>query len=833
MPRPVFFLILACAISACAGPQVSESDSGSYAANGVPPAGPARPSVTSGIRSELDALESNEFLPVIIRLQEKADVRSVAAIQQATDKYQLRQAIAAHLQGFAANSQSEIVSVIEALESDGLVRDVQRLWIANVICLEVTRSAADYLSRFEQVQYIAADSEAPLFLQDTAWGIEHINSPEVWRRAAGDITGRGVVVALLDSGADLQHPDLLDQFWVNQAEDLDNDGRLTRADINGLDDDQNGYVDDVVGWDFETDDYDPSPDLFESGRARGHGTHVAGIIAGNGTGGVITGVSPGARLMVLKIDSQRSAWAAMQYAMTNGADILNASFGWPTSLAPDLATWRDAVDNMTDAGILVVAAAGSGGEAPMVHSPAPGDITTPGRVPRALTVAAVAPPNAQAWLDPVARFSSAGPVSWQNVAGFGDYPYPPGLMKPDLTAPGVNIKSTMIGGSYALKSGSSMAVAHVSGAAALLLEQDPGLLPHEIVSRLRESAWRFTGPNDVRGWGRVDALSAINTETPISDIDLAIDAPNQIWLANSIWIDNDGDGEHDAPVAGMANRVFARIKNLGGQPVGNAEMRFYYASVGTLGQQPIDLTGPQPVDTSPFNYIGSYFVPVIGPAGSIQDTATGVVEWDIPAASDTATHWTIRVEVVTPTPPNRPDVNPDNNSAISNHFSIGVAPGKISTFRFYIYPDPDHPAEPFRLELLRQGLSSEFEIEFSLDGLGIPDATATIRGLAPVQPAELAEFPADIAYSANKTLRLLGDRGQLDQIVLARGEPVLARLVIRAPEADSQVYNNSLYRPRILTVTTSNAFGRFGGLALDFTIDGDAARVDNLIYAQK
>lgn len=833
MQKPSVFLLFILVAAGCAGPATVDETAAYHGAMSMRPSTADESAPTAGIRTRLDALRTNEFLPVIIRLQDKANVRSVVAIRDATDKNELRSATASYLQAYAAESQKDLMTEISALELRSLVKNVQPLWIANVICLESSRSAAEYLSRFEAVEYIAADTEAPLYLQDTAWGVQHINSPEVWRRAAGDITGRGVVVALLDSGADLQHPDLTNRLWINSAEDLDQDGRLTRSDINELDDDGNGYVDDVVGWDFEADDHDPSPDLFESGRAGGHGTHVAGIIAGDGSGGVTTGVAPGSSVMVLKIDSQRSAWAAMQYALTNGAQILNLSFGWPTSLSPDLATWRDAVDNMTDAGILVVTAAGSGGQAPMVHSPAPGDITTPGRVPRALTVGAVAPPKTRAWLDPMAKFSSTGPVSWQAVGGFSDYPFPPGLMKPDLTAPGVNIQSTMVGGSYAVKSGSSMAVAHVSGVAALLLEQEPDLLPHEIVSRLRESSWRFSDPNDVRGWGRVDALSAVNARTQSSDVDLAIDKPNRFWSTESIWFDNNGDGEQDRPIAGMTNRLFARIRNLGDRSVGNAEIRFYFADAGTLGNQSIRQEAPDKADRSPFEYIGSYFVPVVGPSGSLQDTVTGVVEWAAPEYSEDLGNWTIAVEVVTPNPPNKFDVNRENNTAISNHFQIDIVPGMVSAFSFYIYPDPEHPLEPFNLELMRNGLPDEFDVELSIEDFSMAQWAGTIRGFSPVQRVELAEFPADIAYSANNTLKLLGDRGQLQQIVLAGSRPVLARLIIRAPEADSDVYLESLSRLRGLTVNTVSDFGKFGGLALLFNIDEDAARLDNLIYAQK
>jgi len=626
--------------------------------------------VTESVRAKLAGLEPGEFVPAVVHLKQKVDLQSVVAMQTAIGKSERRRAAIAHLQEFAAKEQSNTIGAMAILEAEGLIRNMQPMWLANVICLDVTAEAVEYLSQISAIDYITADAEAPLFLQDTAWGVRHINSPEVWQRTAGGITGNGVVVAVLDSGADLNHPDLAKRFWINSAEDLDGDGRLSQGDKNGLDDDGNGYVDDVIGWDFESTDNDPSPNLFESGRARGHGTHVAGIIAGDGSNGVATGVAPGADLMILKISSQRSVWAAMQYALTNGADILNMSIGWTQSLSPDLGTWRDVVDNLTDAGVFVVAGAGSGGRAPLVHAPAPEDITTPGRVPRAFTVAAAAAPADHAWLDPVARFSSVGPTSWQSVPGFGDYPFPPGLMKPDVTAPGVNIKSTMIGGSYVSKSGTSMAVAHVSGVAALLLEQDPTLLPHDLAFQLRETAWRFSDPNDVRGWGRIDALKAVELRRESFVYDLAINKPNNLWQTESIWIDNDGDGKPDQPIAGINNRVYARIRNLGGEVVGNAEMRFYYASAGTMGGKGIDDVGAVLSDSGVFEYIGSYSVPVIGPARSSQDTVTGAVEWFVPHSTENTTHWSIAVDVVSPNPPNDVEADRSNGSWSGINFSV-------------------------------------------------------------------------------------------------------------------------------------------------------------------
>jgi len=789
--------------------------------------------VAPHLQQQFDTIDSAEFLPVIIRLSEKPRLSSVDSIIAATDKSDRRVAVISHLRQHAYDSQRETLAALFTLQQAALVRNVRPLWVGNVISAEVTAEAIEYLLPITDIESIAADSEAPLFLASTAWGVRRINSEDVWLRPSGSFTGEGVVVAVLDSGADLDHPDLQERFWINPAEDLDGDGRLTRADNNGQDDDGNGFVDDVIGWDFESADNDPSPNLFESGRGGGHGTHVAGIIAGDGSNGIVTGVAPSTSLMILKINSQSSVWTAMQYALANGADIVNLSIGWTRSLSPDLGTWRVVIDNLVDAGVLVVTGSGSGGQAPLTHAPPPNDITTPGGVPRAMTVGALAQPEDLAWLDPVAAFSSGGPTSWQSVEHFADYPFPPGLLKPDISAPGVDITSTMIGGSYQSKSGTSMATAHVSGVAALLLEKDPDLLPHELVFILRETAWRFVNPNNVRGWGRVDALQAINHYYDSSAYDLAISDANEQWFTDSLWIDNDNDGQPDKPVAGVTNRVFARVRNIGAQSVGNAELRFYYTGAGTVSSDGITaLNGKIPQGES-FHYIGSYFAPVIGANGTSQDTVVGSVDWFIPASEDGTNHWSIGVDVVSPNPPNGEEANRGNNVALNNQFNISMFPGEIFTFRFFIHSDPRNPDEAFDLEVVRGGLSQDFDIRLSLDEVAAEKWVERVRGFEPVDADDIAEFPADVAQYVNKSMRLLGNEGQLERIALTGERPVLARLTIRAPDFGSLDYEPTQQQNQILIVNAANGSGVFGGLALNISITPDATPIDKVIYTVK
>ncbi len=265
-------------------------------------------------------------------------------------------------------------------------------------------------------------------------------------RAWGASRGGAVRVAVIDSGVEMAHPDLARNVWTNPGEVAGN----------GVDDDANGFVDDVHGWDFVDDDADPAD-------MNGHGTHVAGILAARGRnriGG--TGVAQKAELMILRVLGRTNAGttddlaAALRYAVANGARVANISLNTAT---PDPAV-ESAIEAANAAGVLVVVSAGN------EHQDLDATPSFPAcaAAPNVLTVAAT---------------DRAG-----RPAGFSNA----GASCVDLAAPGVAIASTRMGGGYESRSGTSMAAPQVAGAAVLLLAARPQLTVAQVRADLVDTA---------------------------------------------------------------------------------------------------------------------------------------------------------------------------------------------------------------------------------------------------------------------------------------------------------------------------------------------------------
>ena len=333
---------------------------------------------------------------------------------------------------------------------------------------------------------------------NNAWYLNKIKAADAW-----DIVREtpNVTIAIIDSGVQISHPDLRENIWINRAE------------IGGdnIDNDNNGYVDDINGWDFVDDIPDPTPkfdsDFSEDGVV--HGTVVAGIAAaaGNNAAGV-TGVTWRAKIMPLRVLNGRGEGdtnkvvRAVDYAILNGADIINFSFvGFDFSSQLNMAIKR-----AYDAGIIVVAAAGNEGEDGLGHSlddkkmyPVCNDGSSENWV---VGVAATDP------LDQKSNFSSFG-YDCIDISAPGVSMFSTSVYSPDNAGNGVKFDKYYDG----YWSGTSMAAPVVSGVIALIKQVNPNLDRDEVVKILLDTSDNINKLNPEYfgklGAGRVNAYRAV------------------------------------------------------------------------------------------------------------------------------------------------------------------------------------------------------------------------------------------------------------------------------------------------------------------------------------
>lgn len=274
-----------------------------------------------------------------------------------------------------------------------------------------------------------------------SWGLDSLQAEKT---KAFQQNSEEIVVAIIDTGIDLNHPDLKEKLWTNEKEIPDNH----------IDDDKNGYVDDVHGWNFAA-----SSNKIQD--TQGHGTHIAGIIAGKKTG-----VAPNIKLMILKYyepsafadSTLNSVVGAIEYATKMNAKVINFSAGGRDRNKLE----EQAIAAAGKNGILFVAAAGNEKSNTDLSGFFPADYD----LPNILSVGAIGKDR--------------------NILKVSNF----GRRSVDLAAPGEAIISTYPGGGYELMSGTSQATAFATAAAALLLSQNSknnSLSPQEIISTLSQT----------------------------------------------------------------------------------------------------------------------------------------------------------------------------------------------------------------------------------------------------------------------------------------------------------------------------------------------------------
>lgn len=295
-----------------------------------------------------------------------------------------------------------------------------------------------------------------------SWGLNEIRAPRAWLETRGN---KGIVVAVIDTGCDVHHPALSENIWTNPGESgIDENGNPKGT--NGVDDDRNGFVDDLHGWNFA----ESSPDIRDE---NGHGTHIAGLIGGS------TGVAPQVSLMILKYfgeDTQGeenliNTVKAIRYAVKMGARIINYSGGGiiRSDLEEETIRWAGRQ------GVLFVAAAGNEGlNSDFFHFyPANYDL------PNVISVGAS---DRQGRLLKISNF---------------------GKSTVDIVAPGKNIYSTLPDGHFGYMTGTSQATAFITGLAALIMSRHQDS-PRGVIERIVSSGRPLAS---LRGMTRTGAIA--------------------------------------------------------------------------------------------------------------------------------------------------------------------------------------------------------------------------------------------------------------------------------------------------------------------------------------
>ncbi len=435
-----------------------------------------------------DTTDRDSVVNFIVRLRTSPGARDAASRSNKADQIKREhEEFLSKLNELGSNARTS-----NQTKTIQVVREFKKSF--NGFTIKANRSYSNSITRMPNVISVTEDKKVKA---NDAASNEVLNVPKVWNEVGA--TGSGIVIGIIDTGIDYNHPDLGGGIGGSHKV--------------------------IGGYDFINNDNDPFDD-------HGHGTHVAGIAAANGT---IKGVAPDARLMAIKVlDSYGSGWdsqilAGIEYAIDpdgnpatdDAPDVVNMSLG----RAPDpFEPMSEAVNNAVLEGICFVIAAGNSYDYMSVG--------TPGTAELAITVGAIDNYGYTAY------FSSRGPAPLTYI------------LKPDVAAPGVQINSTFPGGQYEKLDGTSMASPHITGVAALILDQHPDWTPAEVKAAMMNNA-SMDGFEKIleTGAGIVDAYKAITTDLIMSPGSISYGRPasdNETYSrADHITITNDGQSSKE------------------------------------------------------------------------------------------------------------------------------------------------------------------------------------------------------------------------------------------------------------------------------------------------
>jgi len=427
--------------------------------------------IAPGVLESLNQADEEEKIGVIVVMREQANFSKLKGIHRLEKLNYLR--------NFAQESQTSILTALkEIMKTDTMktkIGSFRSYWIFNGFYLKATKEVIYQLVKRPDVGYIESDAlftylpdeESREIMPLDGWNIKKMGVDSVWNELG--LSGKGVVIGLLDSGCDVTHPAIADKY--------------------------SGYWYDAGG--------SPTPhDLF------GHGTHMAGILVGGDGPGPFPkdiGIAYGSKLAVAKIDSNwfiylRYILDAMQWTASlieEGLNIRVISCSWANTDSLHLGFWW-AILNLRELGIYTVAAIGS-------HPYA----KTPGNYPICIGVGAV--DNRDEVQACVGRGPAPHRSLWADTTYWGRPDW--NFIKPDILAPGRYISTCETGGGYCSSNGNSPATPHVAATIALMLERNPTLDYKTIYNLILDNAYRpgigAPYPNNNYGWGIVNAYHAV------------------------------------------------------------------------------------------------------------------------------------------------------------------------------------------------------------------------------------------------------------------------------------------------------------------------------------
>ncbi|MCX7747527.1 MAG: S8 family serine peptidase, partial [Clostridia bacterium] len=387
-----------------------------------------------------------------------------------------------------------------------------------------------------------------------------IDAVHAWDATTGE---EQVLVAVVDTGVDVNHEDLKENIFANIKETS-----------NGLDDDGNGYIDDIQGWDFANNDNS----VYDSSTQDLHGTHVAGIIAGRANSKGISGVAPNVKILPLKFINGSQGYTsdavrAVEYASSMGASIINCSWGG-SGYNPALK------EAMEKSGALFVCAAGNSGT----------DVTSNPVYPASFDLSNVMSIAAMDNKGMLAPFSNYGGNT-------------------HIAAPGANILSTLPGNQYGILSGTSMAAPFASGVAALVKSRDEALDSNGIKTRIMNTsvkAFNLTGK--VVSSGRLHALNAVLNKLPSEDNEIPKDEAEEAKVKGVSPVFNpslEGNHKTQKPLVNTDNLFIDGLIKSEAVKVQSSGNGIENLSVNKLKQKFITFTWTTSIKTSSTVYYGN------------------------------------------------------------------------------------------------------------------------------------------------------------------------------------------------------------------------------------